>query len=102
MNDRPHPSDPPASALSWAAHIAGPQARARTVRRLDGGTHAVTHLVATENPAREMVLRRFPPDDPAAGREARVLQALDGLGGWAPRLLGVDPVGERLGRPAIL
>lgn len=95
-------SQPPAAALTWAAEIAGPNASVRTVQRLVGGTHAATHLLETVDPAGEMVLRRFPPGDRAAAREARVLAALDGLGGWAPRLLGADPDGERFSEPATL
>lgn len=49
-----------------------------------------------------MVLRRFPPGDDAAAREAAVLAALDGLDGWAPRVMDVDPAGHRFGEPAIL
>ena len=49
-----------------------------------------------------MVLRRYPPGDDAAAREASVLTALDGLDGWAPRLLAVDASGERFGEPATL
>jgi aminoglycoside phosphotransferase (APT) family kinase protein len=49
-----------------------------------------------------MVLRRYPAGDDAAAREAAVLKALDGLDGWAPRLIDVDPVGRRTGEPAIL
>jgi aminoglycoside phosphotransferase (APT) family kinase protein len=48
------------------------------------------------------VLRRFPPGDDAAAREARILAALDGLDGWAPRVVDVDPTGHRFGEPAIL
>jgi aminoglycoside/choline kinase family phosphotransferase len=58
----------------------------RVVRRLHGGTHAVTLLLDPE-----MVLQQFPPGDDAPIRTATVLKTLDGLGGWAPRLLGVDP-----------
>jgi aminoglycoside phosphotransferase (APT) family kinase protein len=72
------------------------------VRRLAGGTHAATHLLRTVRPAREMVLRRFPPGDDAVAREAGVLAALDGLDGWAPRLVDADPGGHRFGEPAIL
>lgn len=93
---------PPAAALSWAASIAGPGAGARVTRRLAGGTHASTHLLATTEPDGEMVLRRYPPGDDAAGREASVLTALDGLDGWAPRLLAVDASGERFDEPATL
>jgi aminoglycoside phosphotransferase (APT) family kinase protein len=101
---QPDPSqpDPPWAALAWAAEVAGSRTPARIVRPLLGGTHAVTHLVATERPEREMVLRRYPPGDRAAGREARVLDALDGLDGWAPRVLAADPTGSRFGQPAIL
>ncbi|XTZ18827.1 phosphotransferase family protein [Micromonospora echinospora] len=95
-------SQPPSSALAWAAEVAGPGAFAYTVRRLTGGTHAATHLLRTERPAGEMVLRRFPPGDDAAAREAGVLAALDGLDGWAPRLLAADPAGHRFGGPALL
>ncbi|WP_433891171.1 phosphotransferase family protein [Streptomyces sp. CA-111067] len=95
-------SPPPAEALAWAAQVVGPAASARTVRRLAGGTHAATHLLRTERPTRELVLRRFPPGDEAAAREARVLEALDGLDGWAPRLVGADPDGSRIGEPATL
>lgn len=95
-------SPPPPSALAWAAGVAGPGATAHTVRRLAGGTHAATHALRTEHPTVEMVLRRFPPGDTAAAREARMLTLLDGLDGWAPRLLGADPEGHRAGRPATL
>ena len=93
---------PPSSAVAWAAAVAGPGASAYTVRRLTGGTHAVTHLLRTEHPTGEMVLRRFPPGDDAAAREAAVLAALNGLDGWAPRAMDVDPDGQRFGEPAIL
>jgi aminoglycoside phosphotransferase (APT) family kinase protein len=94
--------EPPSAALAWAAEVAGSAASARSVRRLAGGTHAATHLLETADPAWEMALRRFPRGDPAAAREARVLAALDGLGGWAPRILDADPDGKRFGEPATL
>ncbi|WP_139131708.1 hypothetical protein [Streptomyces sp. WMMB 714] len=56
-------AEPPAAALSWAAEAAGSAVPARTVRRLMGGTHAVTHLLETAEPALETVLQRFPPGD---------------------------------------
>lgn len=93
---------PPPAALAWAAETAGPEASAHTVRRLAGGTHAATHLLRTERPAGELVLRRFPPGDDAPENEARVLTALDGLDGWAPRLVDADPDGRRFGEPAVL
>jgi aminoglycoside phosphotransferase (APT) family kinase protein len=72
------------------------------VRRLAGGTHAATHLLRIEPPTRDLVLRRFPLGDKTAAREAQVLTALDGLDGWAPRLIGVDSEGRRFGEPTIL
>lgn len=90
------------AALRWAAEGAGAEASARVVRPLLGGTHALTHLVETERPARQMVLRRYPVGDDAAQREAAILQALDGLDGWAPRLIDVDPIGRRTGAPSVL
>jgi aminoglycoside phosphotransferase (APT) family kinase protein len=93
---------PPPAALVWAAQAAGPAASARTVRRLAGGTHAATHLLRTEPPTMDLVLRRFPLGDVTAAREAQVLTVLDGLDGWAPRLIDVDPDGCRFGEPAIL
>ena len=70
--------------------------------RLAGGNHARTHLIRTRRPARDLVLRRFPPGDDAAVREAGVLAALDGLDGLAPRLVDADPTGRRFGEPAVL
>ncbi|GGO48096.1 hypothetical protein GCM10012287_22280 [Streptomyces daqingensis] len=67
-----------------------------------GGTHAVTHLLETAEPAREMVLQRFPRGDDAAARHAAALTALDGLDGRTPRLLDADPRGRRFGEPALL
>jgi aminoglycoside phosphotransferase (APT) family kinase protein len=49
-----------------------------------------------------MVLRRYPAGDDAAAREALILKALDGLDGWAPQLVDVDPEGRRFGEPAVL
>ncbi len=60
------------------------------MRALVGGTHACTSLIRTVNPEREFVLREFPPGDAAASNETRVLAALDGLDGLAPRLLASD------------
>ncbi|MBA0053786.1 aminoglycoside phosphotransferase family protein [Streptomyces sp. AJS327] len=103
----PPPSEPSPAALDWAFERlakASPASGAtvRTVRRLDGGSHASTHLLETDDPEQSAVLRRFGPGDDAAAREARVLDALDGLDGFAPRLLGADPHGERCGVPAVL
>lgn len=100
-NSLPSP-DPSAAALAWVAELLGPGAAVRAVRPLTGGTHASTHLLKTAGPEQQVVLRRFPPGDDAAAREEKVLTALDGLGGFAPRLIGVDPHGEQCGAPAVL
>jgi aminoglycoside phosphotransferase (APT) family kinase protein len=76
-----------AEAVQRAVRLAGPDATVRAVRELPGGTHARTFLIQTANPELEVILREFPPGDEAARREKRVLAALDGLGGLAPRLL---------------
>ncbi len=94
--------DPPQAALDWAATLADADASARVVRRLVGGTHAATHVLATTSPARQMVLRRYPPGDDAARHEAHALEALDGMSGWVPRLVDVDADGRRIGEPATL
>jgi aminoglycoside phosphotransferase (APT) family kinase protein len=60
------------------------------MQALAGGTHARTTLIRTANPETEVILREFPPGDDAAGREAKVLRAVDGLDGLAPRLLASD------------
>ncbi|WP_160145088.1 phosphotransferase family protein [Actinacidiphila yanglinensis] len=98
-------SHPPAAALDWAAEAVGSPGPAHVVRRLAGGTHAATHLLGTGLPLSgpsQVVMRCFPPGDGAAAAEARVLDALRGLDGWAPRLVAVDPDGLRCGGPAVL
>jgi aminoglycoside phosphotransferase (APT) family kinase protein len=70
--------------------------------RLDGGQHANTWRVDTENPATSVVVRQFPVDDPAPLRERHVLRALDGLGGIAPVPLGGDLDGQRSKYPTSL
>lgn len=88
---------------AWVAtEVAGPSARVTAVRALGGGTHANTSLVQTENPEREIVLREFPAGDDAAEREARVLGALGGLNGLAPRLLASAGSGPARERPRVL
>jgi aminoglycoside phosphotransferase (APT) family kinase protein len=103
--DSPQPGgDPSAGALAWAARCLGSGTReaVRAVRPLSGGSHASTHLLETAVAQRQAVLRRFPHGDDSAEREAKVLAVLDGLDGFAPRLLGVDPYGEQCGLPAVL
>ncbi|GII79127.1 hypothetical protein Sru01_41090 [Sphaerisporangium rufum] len=88
------------AVLDWVVGVCG--GKVRGVRALAGGTHAATHLVRLTGPDPEVVLRRYPAGDDAAYREVRVLSALDGLDGLAPRLVGADPAGERFGEPAVL
>lgn len=92
-------SDHPLSEAvrSWVEDVAG--AAVTSARPLPGGTHADTYLVTT-GPGRDVVVRTFPPGDSAAGREARILGALDGLDGLCPRLLASDADGSLTGGPA--
>jgi aminoglycoside phosphotransferase (APT) family kinase protein len=91
---------PDGGVLAWAGTAVGAEQPARVVRRLAGGSHADTHLLETG--AGRAVLRQFPVGDDAAANEARTLTALDGLDGFAPRLLAADPDGAHTGRPATL
>ncbi len=93
MCDRPRSR----AAVEQAAGLAGPDATVQAVRALAGGTHAGTWLIQTANPRLEVVIREFPPGDEAADYEARVLAALDGLDGLAPRLLASGPGGRAPG-----
>jgi aminoglycoside phosphotransferase (APT) family kinase protein len=81
---------PSAGALEQVRRLAGSSAAIRSVMRLEGGQHADTWRVDTASPELTVVVRQFPPGDPAAAHEQRVLWALDGLGGLAPVLLGSD------------
>ncbi len=98
MRDQPRS----AAAVRRAAALAGPAATVQATHALAGGTHAGTFLIRTANPELEVVLREFPPGDDAAGRETRVLTALDGLGGLAPRLLASDTDGTSPEGPWVL
>jgi aminoglycoside phosphotransferase (APT) family kinase protein len=72
------------------------------VARLEGGQHADTWRVDTDNPASSVVVRQFPIADSAACREQRVLRTLDGLAGLAPVLLGGDLDGQWSQHPTSL
>lgn len=98
MRDLPRPP----AAIGRATALAGPGATVRRTLALAGGTHASTYLIQTANPEREFILRHFPPGDDAACREARVLAALEGLGGLAPQLLAGHPDGPPPDGPWIL
>jgi len=85
---------PSSGALEEVRRLAGPSAVVLGAARLEGGQHADTWRVDTENPAISVVVRQFPVDDPAALSEQRVLRALDGLGGLTPVALGGDLSGR--------
>jgi aminoglycoside phosphotransferase (APT) family kinase protein len=92
---------PTASLLARVAAVAGPSAVVESVRRLEGGTHAETHLIRVSNPDREVVLREFPVGDAAASNEVHVLRSLDSLDGLIPRLLASE-VDAAAARPWVL
>jgi aminoglycoside phosphotransferase (APT) family kinase protein len=81
---------PSPRALEEVRRLAGSSAVILGVVRLEGGQHADTWRVDTDNPAFSVVVRQFPVGDSAAAREQQVLRTLDGLGGMAPVLLGGD------------
>jgi aminoglycoside phosphotransferase (APT) family kinase protein len=93
------PSD---GALEEARRLAGSSAVILDVARLQGGQHADTWRVDTDNPAFSVVVRQFPIADSAACHEARVLRTLDGLRGLAPVLLGGDVDGKWSEHPTSL
>ncbi len=81
---------PSSGALEEVRRLAGSSAVVLRAERLEGGQHADTWRVDTENPAFSAVVRQFPVDDSGPLHEQRVLRALDGLGGLAPVWLGGD------------
>ena len=87
-------ASPPSGALEEVRRLAGPSAVVLGAERLEGGQHAETWRVDTENPATSVVVRQFPVGDPAPLHEHRVLRALGGLGGLAPLPLGGEPSGS--------
>lgn len=93
---------PSSRALEEVRRLAGPSAVVAGVVRLEGGQHADTWRVDTENPPTSVVVRQFPVGDPAPLHEQRVLRALGGLGGLAPVWLGGDPDGRWSGSPTSL
>jgi aminoglycoside phosphotransferase (APT) family kinase protein len=95
-------SSPSAGALEEIRRLAGPSASVLGVTRLQGGQHADTWRVDTADPPLSVVVRQFPSGDPGAAEEQRVLNALDGLGGLAPVLLGGDLDGRWSAHPTSL
>jgi aminoglycoside phosphotransferase (APT) family kinase protein len=92
---------PSSEALEEVRRLAGPSAVVVGAARLEGGQHADTWRVDTENPTISVVVRQFPVGDPAPLHEQRVLRALDGLHGLAPVALG-DLSGRRSEYPTSL
>jgi aminoglycoside phosphotransferase (APT) family kinase protein len=95
-------SSPSAGALEEVRRLAGPSSEIRSVRRLGGGQHADTWRVDTASPELTLVVRQFPAGDSAGAHEQRVLQALEGLDGLAPVLLGGDLDGRWSDSPTSL
>ncbi len=93
---------PSPGALAEVRRLAGPAAAILAVTRLEGGQHADTWRVDLADPSLSVVVRQFPRGDPGAAEEQRALQAIDGLGGLAPRLLGGDLDGRWSEHPASL
>jgi aminoglycoside phosphotransferase (APT) family kinase protein len=93
---------PSAGSLAEVRRLAGSSAVILDVARLEGGQHADTWKVDTDNPALSVVVRQFPVADGAACREQRVLRALDGLDGLAPMPLGCDLDGQWSEHPTSL
>jgi len=85
-----HAESPSAAALEEVRRLAGSSAGIQSVTRLEGGQHAYTWRVDAGSPELTVVVRQFPAGDSAGAREQQVLQALGGLGGLAPVLLGSD------------
>jgi aminoglycoside phosphotransferase (APT) family kinase protein len=93
---------PPSGALDEVRRLAGPAAVISSVTRLEGGQHADTWRVDTDDPATSVIVRQFPVGDPAGAREQEVLGILDGLHGLAPVGLGGDFAGRWSERPTSL
>src|ERR1039457_3126461 len=93
---------PSAGALEEVRRLAGSSAVIVGVARLEGGQHADTWRVDTDDTAFSVVVRQFPVADSAACGEQRVLRTLDGLGGLAPVLLGGDLDGQWSEHPTSL
>lgn len=73
--------------------LLGPSARLG--RRLAGGAHARTHLVSHDG--RDLIARWFPPGDPAAARERKVLAVLAGNAESPPIALAVPRLAAAAG-----
>jgi len=96
--------------LAWAADSLG-EVRLLGVRARSGGTSSAVHVVYLEDARGQrfrLVLRRYVRADwlaeepDLAAREADALRILADSPLAAPRLVAVDPAGERAGSPALL
>ena len=93
---------PSSGAVEEVRRLAGASAVVRGASRLAGGQHADTWRVDAGDPPTSVVVRQFPPGDPAPVHERRVLRALDGLDGLAPVWLGGDLDGRWSEQPTSL
>jgi aminoglycoside phosphotransferase (APT) family kinase protein len=96
------PAAPSPGALEEVRRLAGSAAVIHAVTRLEGGQHADTWRVDTDNPALSVIVRQFPAGDCAGAREQAVLRSLGGLEGLAPVLLGGDLNAKWSERPTSL
>jgi aminoglycoside phosphotransferase (APT) family kinase protein len=99
---------PARDAIGWIHDELGPGARVVRMRPLRGGVASVVHevTVARGGSTRRVVLRRYEGKGPGharlIAREAAILEGLAGTAIPAPRVIAVDPRGERAGEPALL
>jgi aminoglycoside phosphotransferase (APT) family kinase protein len=87
-------------------HLARPGAAIRSVRRLQGGQSAITHLVRMQN-SPDLVVRRFEnayhrEERTAAVCEAHCLARLATTPIHAPSLVWADPSGEHFGMGVVV
>ncbi len=88
---------PPGALAAAEALIDGPLT---PLALLSGGQHATTFTVW--DGSRVVVVREFPPGDPAVARETVVLTHIDGLGGLAPRLIAASDSASEHDAPMII
>jgi len=93
---------PSSGALDAVRRLAGSPGATLTVTRLEGGQHADTWRVHTDDRGLSVIVRQFPVADSAAAHEQFVLETLGGLEGLAPVLLGGDLDGRWSEHPTSL
>jgi aminoglycoside phosphotransferase (APT) family kinase protein len=97
----------PARLAAWLTELVGAPVVVEQLRSPDAGMSNTTLLVdaRVDGALRKLVVKLLSPAsvvhrfDPA--REATVLQYLYAAGAPAPAIVGIEPTGERLGRPAV-